>query len=75
MKDHLLCSIQVVSARSELDNQETPAGFGLSEDPIYQNKWVGCNVFGDLLTDVPPHTPRPDFTPGANNANAGGGVG
>ena len=71
---HIGTSIRVIATRTEEDNQEPPVGYGLSEHPIYEDIWVGTDLCGDLLADVPASATPPNTGSGSNNANSGGGA-
>ena len=66
--------ITVEAIRGTEDNKDVDnGGYGLSEHPIYEKRWVGINLDGSLLKEEPEHEKAKNSnTRKTNNANSGG---
>lgn len=68
----LQMEVQVTHVRSEKDNQEPPDGVVLAETPLYQDSWVGVNLFGDPLSEIPASSSPMKIPAKTYNAASGG---
>ena len=68
----LQMEVQVTHLRGAGDNQEPPNGVALAETPLYQNAWVGMDLFGELLADVPQGAEASNYATKTFNAASGG---
>jgi hypothetical protein len=51
----LSTKIQLVAVRSKEDNQSPPTGYGLESSALFEAPWVGMDIQGQLLAEVPEH--------------------
>jgi len=71
-KGELTTTIKIGSVRTETDNSET---LTFVDHPIYQGKWVGIDLFGNHISDLPAHDPLPPKPTTTNNAITGKKIG
>lgn len=69
----LQMEVQVTHLRGASDNQEPPDGVALTEEPLYQDSWVGMDLFGNTLTKIPEGS-QPDKIPNKTYKTTGGGA-